>query len=59
MATIERRVDKSGKIRYRARVRVRGAKARSRTVIRKTDAVTWAAKFEGDLGHGVSRPDDG
>ncbi len=56
MATIERRVDKSGKIRYRARVRVRGAKARSRTFIRKTDTVTWAAKVEGDLGHGVYVP---
>ena len=43
-------------MRYRARVRIRGAKSRSRTFKRKTDALTWAAKIEHDLGHGVYVP---
>lgn len=53
MATIEKREDANGNVRYRARVRIRGAKSRSRTFKRLTDARTWAAKAETDLGHGV------
>jgi integrase len=56
MATIEKRVDGSGKVRYRARVRVAGAKPVSRTFKRKTDADAWATKIEHDLGHGVFVP---
>ena len=56
MATFEKRTDASGRIRYRARVRVRGAAPRSRTFVRLTDAKLWAAKVESDLGHGAYVP---
>jgi hypothetical protein len=56
MATIEKRIDATGRVRYRARVRVRGSKPRSRTFRRRTDAVAWAAEAETSLGHGVYVP---
>ena len=46
MPTIERRVTPDGVGRYRARVRLRGARTVSKTVQRKTDAVTWSQKTE-------------
>lgn len=53
MATIEKRTAADGTVSYRAKVRLRGERARSRTFKRKTDANAWAAKVESDLGHGV------
>ncbi len=43
-------------MRYRARVRIRGAKSRSRTFKRLTDAREWARNAEEKLGHGVYVP---
>ena len=56
MATIEKRVSASGTVSYRAKVRLRGEKPRSRTFKRLTDAKAWAAKTESDLGHGTYVP---
>jgi integrase len=56
LATIERREDAKGNVRYRARVRIRGAKSRSRTFKRLTDARDWARNAEESLGHGVFVP---
>ena len=53
MATIEKRTTEKGETSYRAKVRLRGEKPRSRTFKRLTDAKAWAAKVESDLGHGV------
>ena len=53
MATIERRRAKDGTISYRAKVRLRGEKARTRTFRRKTDAEAWAKAAETDLSRGV------
>lgn len=55
MATIEKRQTGDG-IRYRARVRVKGAKERTRTFKRITDAKAWAATAETDLGRGAFVP---
>ena len=56
MATIEKRTTNDGTVSYRAKVRLRGEKPRSRTFKRKTDAEAWAKKVEADLGHGVYVP---
>lgn len=56
MATIEKRENAKGITTYRAKVRVRGEAARSRTFKRLTDAKAWAAKVETDLGHGAYVP---
>lgn len=56
MATIEKRITNDGTVSYRAKVRLRGEKPRSRTFKRKTDAEAWAKKVEADLGHGVYVP---
>ena len=56
MATIEKRTTNDGTVSYRAKVRLRGEKPRSRTFNRKTDAEAWAKKVEADLGHGVYVP---
>lgn len=56
MATIERRVANDGTTRYRAKVRIRGEAARTRTFKRLTDAKMWAGKVESDLGHGTYVP---
>jgi len=55
MATIEKRQTGDG-IRYRARVRVKGAQERTRTFKRLTDAKAWAASAETDLGRGAFVP---
>jgi integrase len=46
MATIECRVAPDGTVRYRAKVRLRGAHTASKTFDRKTDARKWAQKTE-------------
>lgn len=56
MATIEKRTTNDGTVSYRAKVRLRGEKPRSRTFKRLTDAKAWAAKVESDLGHGAYVP---
>jgi integrase len=56
MASIVRRVASDGTISYQVKVRVRGERSRSRTFKRKTDAATWAAKAESDMGHGTYVP---
>jgi len=56
MATIEKRTANNGTVSYRAKIRLRGEKPRSRTFKRKTDAEAWAKKVEADLGHGVYVP---
>lgn len=55
MATIEKRSTGEG-IRYRVRVRVKGAAERTRTFKRLTDAKAWAATVEADLGRGAFVP---
>jgi hypothetical protein len=56
VASIERRRAKDGTISYRARVRLRGEKARTRTFKRKTDAEAWARAAETDLSRGLYVP---
>ena len=56
MATIEKRVSKSGEVSYRAKVRLAGEKSRTRTFKRHTDAKAWAATVEADLGRGIHVP---
>ena len=56
MATIEKRVSKSGEVSYRARVRLAGEKPQARTFKRHTDAKAWAATVEADLGRGIHVP---
>lgn len=56
MATIETRIAKDGTKSYRVKVRIRGEKPRTQTFKRLTDAKTWAAKAESDLGHGTYVP---
>lgn len=56
MATIETRQAADGSKSYRVKIRLRGEKPRTRTFKRMTDAKTWAAKAESDLGHGTYVP---
>ena len=49
MPTIERRVSPDGVVRYRARVRLNGARTVSKTFQRKTDAQKWAQKTEVEI----------
>ena len=49
MPTIEKRMTPSGKITYRAKVRVRGYPPQQATFDRKIDAVHWAQRTEADL----------
>ena len=46
MPAVQRRVSPSGKIRYRALVRVKGHKAKTATFLKRADAVTWAQDTE-------------
>lgn len=55
MATIEKRQTGEG-IRYRAKVRIKGAAERTRTFRRLVDAKAWAASVETDLGRGAFVP---
>ncbi|HDL86279.1 MAG TPA: site-specific integrase [Candidatus Acetothermia bacterium] len=56
MATIDSRKNTSGKITYRARVRVFGAPDRTATFDRKTDATRWAQGIESDIRRGRHVP---
>src|SRR6476619_4685361 len=56
MATIEPRILSDGTKRYRVRVRLQGELPRTKTFKRLTDAKSWAAKVESDLGHGAYVP---
>lgn len=49
MPTIERRASPEGVVRYRARVRLNGARTVSNTFQRKTDAQKWAQKAEVEI----------
>lgn len=49
MASIQKRVSKSGKVTYRAQVRCKGEAPITATFDRKTDAKTWAADREADI----------
>ncbi len=52
MATIERRVTQSGKVRYRVLVRLKGRPPESATFRRKTDAKRWAQDTESAIREG-------
>lgn len=49
MASINKRVSKSGKVTYRAQVRCKGEPPLTATFDRKTDAKTWAGDREADI----------
>jgi integrase len=51
MAAIEKRTGKNGTT-YRVKIRLQGERPRTRTFTRLTDAKTWAASVETDLGRG-------
>lgn len=57
MATIEKRTAADGTISWRAKVRIRGERPRSRTFKRKTDADKWATDTESAMQRGVYVPD--
>lgn len=46
MPSIQRRVLRNGKVRYRALVRLKGHKPRTATFLKKADAVTWGQETE-------------
>lgn len=52
MATIQERIDKDGKTKYRALVRMKGYPPQSATFARKTDAKRWAADVESAIREG-------
>lgn len=52
MAVIQERKDKSGKIKYRALVRLKGYPPQSATFERRTDAKKWAQDTESAIRHG-------
>lgn len=56
MATIEKRVGRSGKVTWRVRIRASGRDGRTRSFERHADAKAWAAEAEADLGRGVHVP---
>lgn len=56
MAMIEKRKGKDGKERYRAKVRVKGRPAQSKTFTRLTDAKRWAQKTETAIRDGKHFP---
>lgn len=49
MSSIEKRTAPSGKVSYRAKVRVKGYPPQDATFDRKTDATRWAQRTEADL----------
>lgn len=49
MANIEKRIGKTGKVSYRAYIRLRGYPATSATFARLTDAKDWAQQTEADM----------
>jgi integrase len=52
MATIEKRVDKDGKVSYRVKVRLKGYPVQTATFERKTDAKLWAQQTEAAIREG-------
>lgn len=52
MATIERRLSKTGKVSFRVKVRIRGHKAATAKFDRISDAKKWAAETETEIRHG-------
>jgi integrase len=56
MATIETRWGRDGSATYRARIRLFGRPAVTKTFNRKTDARTWAEQIESDLRRGRQAP---
>jgi integrase len=46
MPSVQRRVSRNGKVRYRALVRLKGHKPRTATFLKKADAVTWGQETE-------------
>ena len=52
MAYIEKRVSKSGAVRHRALVRLRGHPSQSATFERKTDAKKWVQQTEAAIREG-------
>jgi len=56
VAAIERRVTAKGKIKWRAKVRLRGELPRTQTFNTKTAAEAWAKATETDIGRGVYVP---
>lgn len=59
MATIEARETCSGKLHYRARVRVRGYPNQTATFHKKQHALAWVAQVEGDMRYGRYHSDVG
>ena len=56
MAVFEKRKTKDGKIKYRAKVRIKGHPQQSKTFKRLTDAKRWADQLEVDLQQGIITP---
>jgi integrase len=56
MAQIQERVGRTGKVHWRVRVRLRGQRGQTATFSRKTDALHWAQRIEGDLRAGRHFP---
>lgn len=56
MATITRRVGRTGRVTWQAKVRPLGELPRSRTFARKADADAWAKAIETDLARGLVVP---
>ena len=56
MAHIERRETRGGQTRYRAQVRLKGARPLQATFDRKADAREWAAQVESDMRRGRLLP---
>jgi hypothetical protein len=52
MATIDERVDSTGKVIYRAQVRLKGFSSQRATFERKTDAKLWAQQTEAAIREG-------
>lgn len=56
MATIRKYRNKSGSVRHQAVVRVKGHPATSKSFVRRTDALQWAARHEADVRAGLAMP---
>jgi integrase len=49
MASIDKRVSKTGVVSYRVKIRIKGQHTETATHARKTDAQTWARQVEADM----------
>jgi integrase len=52
MAVFEKRTTSKGNVTYRAKVRIKGRPAQSKTFARLSDARRWAQKIESEIHHG-------